>query len=100
MGAPILLYCLQWSNQPSLLTTACLCPCFNRRSCRPTIEQLWAHPWMRSGLARRSVVTAQGWQTMGPSIGPGDPFAATVESEIIKGAYRIDSKVCGGGAGR
>ena len=55
---------------------------------------------MRSGLARRSVVTAQGWQTTGPSIGPGDPFAETLESEIIKGAYRIDSKVCGGSAGQ
>lgn len=54
---------------------------------RLTIEQMWAHPWMRSGLVRRSVA---GWQTLPPET-QADIFAPNVEPEVIKTAYQNDN---------
>lgn len=54
---------------------------------RPTVEQIWAHPWMRSGLVRRSVVGRHALA----SPGEVDIFARNVEPESIKTAYQDDA---------
>ena len=48
---------------------------------------MWAHPWMRRGLVRRSVA---GWQTLPPET-QADIFAPNVEPEVIKTAYQNDN---------
>lgn len=63
---------------------------------RPTAEQLWQHPWMRSGLMRRSVA---GWHVSLPEL-QTDIFAPNVEPEAIRSAYQSDTSVRGAAAGR
>ena len=83
-----------------LLSTTCAPPPPPPQPRRATIEQIWQHPWLRGGLARRSVVP--GVNVLVPAHSGSteqrldqDPFAETVQPEMVQKAYASDSKVGG-----
>ncbi|PSC71591.1 CBL-interacting kinase 32 [Micractinium conductrix] len=82
------------SHEAVALLAAMLQPAPEQRA---TIEQIWQHPWLRGGLARRSVVP--GVNVLVPAHSGSteqrldqDPFAETVQPEMVQKAYASDSK--------
>lgn len=59
-------------------------PCSSAR--RPTAEQVWSHRWMRSGLARRSMVAPPGaLQAVGVDF--ERETSVETEAEVVRSAY-------------